>query len=78
MRQYRNRVWNPQCDAAENKSEVTEVIFHTLDSFVWEFVTGEFQSDDDETPVNVADLYLLFCRCPIFASIVAHGNDQSV
>ena len=72
MRQYRNRVWNPECDAADNKSEVIEVIFHTLDSFVWEFVTCDYQSDD--TPVNVADLYFLFCRCPILASKRAHST----
>ena len=72
MRQYTNRVWKPQSDAVDNKSEVTKVIFHTLDSFVWEFVTGEYQSDD--TPVNVADLYLCFCRCPILASKRAHST----
>ena len=58
MRQYTNRVWKPQSEAVDNKSEVTEVISHTLDSFVWEFETGEYQSD--VTPVNVADLYFLF------------------
>ena len=55
-----------------SKSYVTEVRFHTLDTLVWDFV--QRRPNDAKNFVNFADLYLYFCKCPIFASKKSHST----
>ena len=71
MHQNNNKVWKPTSGNRDNKISMTEILFHSLDSFVWEWVASGAEHDDG---VNFGDLYVLFCKCPTLAFKRTHST----
>jgi hypothetical protein len=58
---------------AENTSRKLEMTFHSLDSFVWEYLNSGMNTKTPQ-PVNLADIYYLFCKCPLLAKRRQHSS----
>lgn len=68
MRPHANNVWQPTSPAGF-KSNTALIVFHSLDSLVWDFIQ---RTDIDD--VTFADLYHFFCRCPLLAYKRTHST----